>query len=117
MNKQQKKRAQYLRRKHRVRARVSGTAERPRLCLSRSNKHLEAQLIDDVGRKTIVGMSDIKLSPKSTKTERAVEFGKIFGEAAEKAGVKVVVFDRNGRAYNGRVKAFAEAVRETGLQF
>lgn len=111
------KRNRYARRKHRARARISGTSETPRLMVHRTTKHMEAQLIDDVNRTTLLGMSDMNMKLKGTKTERSAAFGKKFGEAVVKTGVKTVVFDRNGRAYHGRVKAFAEAAREAGLDF
>jgi large subunit ribosomal protein L18 len=116
MDKQQEKQIRYQRRKIRARATISGTSDRPRLCLHRTVKHLEAQLIDDAAGKTVLGMKDMKKA-KGTKSERAAAFGEAFGKAAIKAGVKIVVFDRNGRAFHGRVKAFADGARKAGLQF
>lgn len=105
-----------LRRKNRIRAKVSGTAQRPRLAVYRSNTHITAQLIDDVAGKTLVAASDLK-SKKGTKLERAQQVGKAIAEAAKEKKVEAVVFDRNGYQYHGRVKALADAAREGGLQF
>lgn len=105
-----------LRRKRRVRAKISGTAERPRLSVFRSNSHIYAQLIDDVTGATLVQASDIK-SKKGNKTESATTVGKTIAEAAKKAKITECVFDRNGYKYHGRVKALAEGAREGGLQF
>ena len=122
MNKTQKK-AFKLRRRHvRVRAKVSGTAEVPRLCVTRSNNNLYVQVIDDVARKTILGVStlgaDFKATGKSgANVEGATELGTIVGKKCKDAGVERVVFDRGGHLYHGRVKALAEAAREAGLKF
>lgn len=105
----------------RIRKKVSGTAERPRLCVSFTNKHIYAQAIDDVAGKTLVSVSslskDLKEEKLSANRESAVKLGKAFAEKAKGANVNVVVFDRHGRPYHGRVKEFAEAVREGGIQF
>jgi large subunit ribosomal protein L18 len=107
-----------LRRHKRVRGKVSGTAERPRLAVFRSNRGIEAQLIDDVNAKTIAAASWLHLKAfKGGKAEQAAEVGKLLAANANKAGVKAVVFDRSGYLYHGRVKALAEAAREGGLQF
>jgi large subunit ribosomal protein L18 len=108
-----------LRRHRRVRKSVVGTAERPRLAVFRSNAGIEAQLIDDVARKTIAAASSLHLkkSFKGNKTAQAAEVGKTVAEAATKAGVEAVVFDRGGYLYHGRVKALADAAREGGLKF
>lgn len=104
-------------RKRRVRAKISGTATRPRLSVFRSNKHIYAQLIDDQKGRTLVACSDLelKINKKLTKTEIAQEVGKQLAVKALKKGLKSVVFDRNGYKYHGRVKALAEGVREGGL--
>lgn len=104
------------RRHVRIRAKLSGSAARPRLVVFRSNMNIYAQLIDDDAGKTILAASDLKAT-KGTKTERASEVGKAIAEAAKKAKVETCVFDRNGYKYHGRVKALAEAAREAGLQF
>jgi large subunit ribosomal protein L18 len=112
-------RAARLRRHRRVRGKVSGTAERPRLAVFRSNRGIAAQLIDDTSGKTLAAASwlDAKKSFKGSKSEQAVEVGKLLAEAAKKAGVESAVFDRAGYLYHGRVKALANAAREGGLKF
>ncbi len=107
------------RRHRRVRGRISGTAERPRLVVYRSNKGISAQLVDDLEGKTLAGASwlGVKKSFKGNKSEQAAEVGKLLAAAAKKAGLERVVFDRAGYLYHGRVKALAEAAREGGLQF
>ena len=108
-----------LRRHRRVRGKVSGTAERPRLAVFRSNKGISAQLIDDISGKTLAGASwlGVKKGFKGTKTEQAAEVGKLLAAAGTKAGVEAVVFDRGGYLYHGRVKALADGAREGGLKF
>jgi large subunit ribosomal protein L18 len=108
-----------LRRHRRVRGKVSGTAERPRLAVFRSNRGITAQLIDDANGKTLAAASwlDVKKSFKGNKSEQAAEVGKLLAEAAKKTGVESVVFDRAGYLYHGRVKALANAAREGGLRF
>jgi large subunit ribosomal protein L18 len=107
------------RRHRRVRRKISGTAERPRLVVHRSNRGIEAQLVDDVDGRTLASASHlgIKKTFKGTKTDQAAEVGKLLAAAATKAGVETVVFDRAGYLYHGRVKALADAAREGGLQF
>jgi large subunit ribosomal protein L18 len=107
------------RRQRRIRGKVSGSAERPRLAIFRSNKGIFAQLVDDQSGRTIAGASwlGVKKSFKGTKTEQAAEVGKLVAEAAKKAGIESVVFDRGGYLYHGRVKALADGAREGGLKF
>jgi large subunit ribosomal protein L18 len=107
------------RRHKRVRAKVSGTAERPRLVVHRSNRGIEAQLVDDVEGKTLVsaGHLGLKKTFKGTKSEQAAEVGKLLAAAAAKQGIETVVFDRGGYLYHGRVKALADGAREGGLVF
>ena len=107
------------RRHRRVRGKISGTAERPRLVVFRSNRGIEAQLVNDLEGRTLAAASwlNLKKSFKGTKTEQAAEVGKLLAANAKKAGVESVVFDRAGYLYHGRVKALAEAAREGGLQF
>ncbi|HWB56428.1 MAG TPA: 50S ribosomal protein L18 [Gaiellaceae bacterium] len=107
------------RRHRRVRRKIAGTAERPRLVVHRSNRGIEAQLVDDVEGRTLASASHlgIRKSFKGTKTDQAAEVGKLLAAAAEKAGVETVVFDRAGYLYHGRVRALADAAREGGLQF
>lgn len=104
-------------RKNRIRAKVSGTATRPRLAVSTSNKHIVAQLIDDVAGKTLGFVSDEKLNLKGTKTEKAKIVGENIAEIAKKAKIDTVVFDRGGKLYHGRVKALADGARDKGLNF
>jgi large subunit ribosomal protein L18 len=108
-----------LRRHRRVRKNVTGTAERPRLAVFRSNKGISAQLIDDLEAKTLAAASwqGLAKSFKGSKTEQATEVGKALAAAAKKAGIEAVVFDRGGYLYHGRVKALAEGAREGGLKF
>lgn len=107
------------RRKARIRARVKGTAERPRLSVRRSLSHIYAQLIDDVAGKTLASASDVKAkkAKEGGKIAAAKQVGSDLAAAAKKAGITKVVFDRGGRAYHGRVQALAEAAREGGLEF
>ena len=107
-----------IRRHARVRSRIVGTAERPRLSVFRSSKHLYAQLIDDDAQKTLLGLSDTSLGKKKmTKTERATALGAALAKAAIERKIKHVVFDRGGYAYHGRTQALAEGARNGGLQF
>jgi large subunit ribosomal protein L18 len=106
------------RRHRRVRGKVFGSAERPRLVVFRSNRGIEAQLIDDLEGKTLAAASWLNLrSFKGSKTEQAAEVGKLLALNAKKANVETVVFDRGGYLYHGRVKALADAAREGGLKF
>jgi large subunit ribosomal protein L18 len=104
------------RRHKRIRARVSGTGERPRLAVFKSNKFIYAQLIDDTMGNTICSASDIK-NGKGTKMERAVAIGTTIAKEAAKKNITSVVFDRGGFRFTGRVKALADAAREGGLSF
>jgi large subunit ribosomal protein L18 len=107
------------RRHRRVRAKVQGSAERPRLVVFRSNRGIEAQLIDDVAGRTLASASwlAVKKSFKGDKSEQAAEVGKLLAESARKAGITACVFDRAGYLYHGRVKALADGAREGGLNF
>ena len=124
-NSQKIKRAQQLRRKARTRAKISGTHERPRLSVSRTLKHIYAQLIDDAAGKTLVYASDLNLKAKDLKeagerkgkAARAYLVGKMIGEGAAKKKIKKVIFDRAHRKYHGRVKAVADGARDGGLEF
>ena len=106
-----------LRHHRRVRGKVRGTAERPRLAVYRSNRGIFAQLVDDDAGKTIVSASWTTLGAKSGKADQATAVGKALAAAATKAGIETVVFDRGGYLYHGRVKALAEGAREGGLKF
>ena len=106
------------RRHRRVRGKVSGTAERPRLVVFRSNRGIEAQLVDDLEGRTLAAASWLQLkSFKGSKTGQAAEVGKLLADSARAGGVKQVVFDRGGYLYHGRVKALADAARKGGLEF
>lgn len=110
------------RRHRRVRGKISGTPERPRLCVTRSNSNIYAQVIDDVSHTTICGVSTLGHEFKATgkkggTVEGAAEIGTIIGKMAQEKGVTKVVFDRGGHLYHGRVKALADAAREAGLVF
>ena len=110
------------RRHRRVRGKISGTPERPRLCVTRSNSNIYAQVIDDVSHTTICGVSTLGPEFKATgkkggTVEGAAEIGTIIGKMAQEKGVTKVVFDRGGHLYHGRVKALADAAREAGLVF
>lgn len=105
-------------RKNRVRATVSGTSERPRLSVTISNMHVSAQIIDDVTKKTLASATTVgNKSAKGTLTEKAALIGSEIAKKATAKKVKLVVFDRNGRKYHGRIKALAEAARAGGLEF
>ena len=107
-----------VRRHARVRAKLSGTKEAPRLCVYRSNKNIEAQLIDDVKGVTLVSSSSMALKLENgSNVEAAAKVGKDIAEKALAKKIKKVVFDRSGYIYHGRVKALAEAAREAGLDF
>jgi large subunit ribosomal protein L18 len=107
------------RRHKRVRSKVTGTAERPRLVVFRSNRGVEAQLVDDLQGRTLAAASWLQLpkSFKGSKGEQGAEVGKLLAKNAKKAGIERAVFDRAGYLYHGRVKALAEAAREGGIAF
>ncbi len=106
--------------KHRIRKRIAGAAQKPRMTVFRSNKQISVQLIDDISGKTLVSASSLLkdiASVKVPKTEQAALVGKLVAEKALSAGITNVVFDRNGYLYHGRVKQLADAAREAGLKF
>ncbi|MDO5671459.1 MAG: 50S ribosomal protein L18 [Actinomycetaceae bacterium] len=106
------------RRHQRVRKRVFGSAERPRLVVTRSNRHMVAQVVDDTARVTLVSASTMEAELRaadSSKVDAALEVGKLIAERAKKAGIETVVFDRGGNKYHGRVAAVAEGARSGGL--
>ena len=108
-----------VRRHARVRAKISGTTECPRLCVFRSNKGIYAQIIDDTVGKTLAAAStlDKEVKTKASNIEAAKEVGELIAKRAKKAGIENVVFDRGGYIYHGKVKALAESAREAGLKF
>jgi large subunit ribosomal protein L18 len=108
--------AQRLKRRRRVRAKVSGTVERPRISVFRSNRGILAQVIDDLGGRTLASVAWTEADLRSLKPmDQAAQAGKLLAERAKAAGIDAAVFDRGGYQYHGRVKAFAEGVREGGL--
>jgi large subunit ribosomal protein L18 len=108
-----------LRRHRRVRGRIQGTAERPRLVVHRSNRGITAQLVDDLSGTTVASASwlAVKDLVKGDKSEQALEVGKLLAKHAKAAGIRQVVFDRAGYLYHGRVKALADGARQGGLRF
>jgi len=113
-----KKAARRSRVKRSVRGKISGTPERPRLTVYRSNKNIYAQLIDDIAGRTLVAASSLEDSLEAgNPISVSQQVGKRLAERAQEAGVEKTVFDRNGYRYHGRVKALAEGAREGGLQF
>lgn len=105
-----------IRLKRKIRAKITGSLEKPRLSVFRSNKFIYAQVIDDTKGKTLVSASDVKTN-KGTKTERAKMVGKLLAESCLKNKISKVVFDRNGFKYTGRIKLVAEEARKAGLKF
>ncbi len=104
--------------KTRIRGKISGTAQRPRMSVFRSNKQIYVQLINDVEGRTLAAKSSKDLTDFSgNKCQQAAEVGKLIASAAQSAGISSVVFDRNGYLYHGRVKQLADAAREAGLKF
>jgi len=124
-SKLKKSRALQRKRRHfRVRNKVHGSADRPRLVVFRSLKNIEGQLVDDDARRTLLGLSTLgaelkafKAEGKNPRVEEAHAAGKLLAERAKSQGISSVVFDRGGYKYHGRVKAFAEGAREGGLEF
>ena len=100
----------------RVRKKINGIKECPRLAVFRSNQHIYGQIIDDQAGRTLVSATDLKIQ-KKTKSDRAFEVGRVLAERAIEKGVKKVIFDRGGFIYHGRVKRLAEGAREGGLEF
>jgi large subunit ribosomal protein L18 len=106
-----------LKKQVRVRKKVLGTTERPRLCVFRSLSHIYAQIIDDTKQVTLLAASSLELPDKTSKKLQPEAVGKLIAEKAKKANLSKVVFDRNGYVYHGRVKALAESARTSGLDF
>lgn len=104
-------------RKNRVRSKITGTTERPRLTVTISNKHISAQIIDDVKQHTLAASTTVGAKQTSTMTEQAAFVGSDIAKKAKKAKITAVVFDRNGRQYAGRLSALADAARKEGLEF
>lgn len=123
MNRIASKRARYERRNKRVRGKINGSQERPRLTVFRSGEHIYAQVIDDTTARTLASASSVEKDVKSrigsgmTKSEQSKVVGSVLAERAKAVNVSKVAFDRNGFLYHGRVKALADAARESGLDF
>ncbi len=117
------KKIRRLKKKRAIRAKVSGTPERPRLVVYRSNRHIYAQMVDDTQGKVLFGISDLNatvreaLPENGTKTDASKVVGRMIAEKALEKNFKKVVFDRNGFKYHGRIQALADAAREAGLEF
>ncbi|MEY4130181.1 MAG: hypothetical protein RLZZ31_305 [Actinomycetota bacterium] len=119
-DKAQQKRNARIRRHRRVRKQVRGTAARPRLAVYRSNRHISAQIIDDIAGRTLAAASTVEtgvVTGGTSNVSAATAVGKVLAERAKAAGVNQVVFDRGGFLYHGRVAAVADAAREAGLEF
>ena len=123
-NLKKSRRVQRAKRHRRIRKKIQGTAERPRLVIFRSLKNIEGQLVDDDNSRTLLGLSTLapemkafKAESRNPRVETAKEVGKLLAQKAKEAGMEHVVFDRGGYKYHGRVKAFAEGAREGGLDF
>lgn len=106
-----------LTKKIRIRKTVTGTADRPRLCVFRSGKHIYAQIIDDVSGNTLASASSLNIESKKSGKALAESVGELIANAATGKNIKSVVFDRNGYIYHGRVKALADSARKSGLNF
>ncbi len=100
-----------------IRGKISGTTERPRLSVFRSNKQIYAQVIDDTTGRTLAAASSLKMEEKAPKKEMAAKVGEMIAKNAQEAGIQTVVFDRNGYLYHGRIKELADAARNGGLKF
>jgi len=112
------KKVKLQRRRRKVRSKIIGTAQRPRLCASRSDKHFYAQVIDDQKSVTLLAAHDREIKKdKLTKTDKAKELGQLIAKKCLTKKIKQVVFDRGGRPYHGRIKALAEGARAGGLKF
>jgi large subunit ribosomal protein L18 len=116
IDKNEIKQKRRLRRKLRIKKRIHGTSEKPRLVVYRSNLYLYAQIVDDTKGFTLFGSSSKKLG-KPCNIKIASTFGDEFGKSAKEKGINAVVFDRNGYLYHGKIKAFADAVRKNGIVF
>lgn len=112
-----------IRRHNRLRALVKGSSSRPRVSVFKSNQYIYAQVVDDISRATLLSLSDMKLKPSATvekggiKERKAYALGESLGSQLKEKGIKVIVFDRGGFKYHGRVKAIAEGIRQAGITF
>lgn len=103
-------------RKGRIRSKISGTADRPRLSIKVSNRHIHCQIIDDEKQSTLLGVSTIGMPSDSTMVEKAEKLGQDLAKKAKKAKISKIVLDRNGKKYHGRIKALADALRKEGME-
>lgn len=117
MNKEKAKNSKRIRRKNKIRAKISGTANRPRLSVFKSNKGMYIQLIDDQKNITLASVHSKQINNNINKTEIAKELGKMIALKAKEKDIKSIVFDRGGYKYHGRVRQLAESAREHGLKF
>jgi len=108
---------QRLKRKKRVRAKIFGTKERPRLSVFQTNQHFYAQIIDDEEGKTLIGVNSLQFKEKLINKEKVIKLAEVLFEKARTKGIKKIAFDRDGFSYKGRIKLFAEKLRELGLEF
>lgn len=111
------KKEKFYRRQRRTRARITGTADKPRLSVFRSLLHISIQAIDDISRKTLVAVSDKEIKTKGNKTEIATEVGKLLGDKLKAKNISQAVFDKGAYKYHGRIKALADGVRDKGIKF
>ena len=100
-----------------IRKKISGTADRPRLVVFRSHRHIYAQLVDDASQKILASGSSLKFTENKKGCEKALDLGRLIADTAQKKGIKKVVFDRNGYVYHGRIQSVAEGARKAGLVF
>ncbi len=117
MNNFKKKNQKKARRHGRVRAKISGSAARPRLAIFRASQHIYAQIIDDGSHKTLASASSLEVKESGKKTDKSAKVGALIAKKALEKKISEVVFDRGGYKYHGRVKALADAARENGLKF
>lgn len=111
------KQEKYFRRQHRTRAKMTGTAAKPRVSVFRSISHIYAQAIDDVSGRTILAVAEQELKSKGNKTEKALAVGIALGKKLSDHKINTIIFDRGAYKYHGRVKALAEGIRQSGIKF
>jgi len=111
------KRNNAIRRQRRARAKITGTAQKPRVSVFRSLMHISVQAIDDVSKKTLVAINDKSIKAKGTKTEMATILGEEFGKKLKTNKIEAIVFDKGAYKYHGRVKALADGIRKAGINF
>jgi large subunit ribosomal protein L18 len=117
MNKQKQKFVSRISRHKRLRAKVSGTSDCPRIAVFKSNQFTSVQVVDDVARKTLFSLSTKDIKGKKNKTEKAIQMGEALADKIKEKGIEKVVFDRGGFKYHGRVKGVADGLRKSGLKF